>query len=109
PLRPASGWTGLMTAATRAPADRPDRDRTPRPGARSASGAVIGVAGTGKTRLLDAIVAAVEKKGVTVVRLCGPRRVAAGTSLAGIPPLRARGRGPRPPPPPALPPPPPPA
>ena len=42
-----------------------------RPGARSAFGVVIGVAGTGKTRLLDSVVLAAEKDGVTVVRLAG--------------------------------------
>lgn len=75
---------------TPVPADRPVRGRKPRSGARSTFGAVIGVAGTGKTRLLDTVVAAITKNGVTVVRFSGSRGAAAGTPTPG---LRSLGSG----------------
>jgi DNA-binding CsgD family transcriptional regulator len=67
-----------MTSIAHVPAGNPPQHRLLRPGARTTSGAVVGVAGTGKTTFLDAVVAAVESHGAVVVRL------AASTGLRAL-------------------------
>jgi AAA domain len=62
--------------------------------ARSTSGAIVGVAGAGKTRLLDAVVTAAEKHGVAVVRLSGSRHAAGGPTLSPHSLLARLGRPP---------------
>jgi len=73
-----------MTSIAHLPAESPAPHRLLlRPGARTASGVVAGVAGTGKTMFLDALVAAVESNGVAALRLPG---------AVGLGALGARGK-----------------
>lgn len=69
-----------MTSIAHVSAGNATPHRLLRPGARTASGAVVGVAGTGKTLFLDAVVAAVEPTGATVVRLAA----SAGLRALGV-------------------------